>query len=120
MGKIKVWVDKDGIIRGKIIGDHTKEDAIEIIKELDFHFLKDKGKLLSLIDMSETTRPTSGSRKVHALNIKNNHNHFKKAAFFGASIMNRVLANFISKASGKGDKVKYFDTEKEAIHWLKS
>jgi hypothetical protein len=119
MGEYKVWVDSEGIIRGKIIGDHTKEDAIEIIKELQNHFLKDKGNLLAIIDMSETNRPSSGSRKVHAMNLKNNHDLFKKAAFFGASVMNRVLANFIIKASGKGDKVRYFDTQQEAIQWLK-
>jgi hypothetical protein len=119
MGDYKVWVDSNGIVRGKIIGDHTKKDAIDIIKKLESLYSEDMGNLLTLIDMSETNRPTSEARKMHAMNLKNHHNQFKKAAFFGGSVMNRVLANFIIKASGKGDKVRYFDTEKEAIQWLK-
>jgi hypothetical protein len=29
------------------------------------------------------------------------------------------MANFIIKASGRGEKARYFETEIEAIEWLK-
>jgi hypothetical protein len=118
MGKFKVWVGDDGIIRGKIIGEHTGEDARRIIVEIDDFLDKDKGKKCILIDMIETGRPTAECRKIHATNIKNEHSKFNKTAFFGAKVINRVMANFIIKASGKGKKVRYFDTEKEALKWL--
>ena len=118
MGEFKVWVDNNGIIRGKIIGVHTEEDAIEIIKQMDEYLMKEKGSRSVMIDMRETGRPTSKSRKVHAENIKNNSNKFKKAAFFGAKVINRVMANFIIKASGRGEKVRYFDTESDAVKWI--
>jgi hypothetical protein len=119
MGKYKVWVDDYGIIRGAIFGKHSKKDALDIIREMDGHLQKEKGNGLILIDMTETGRPSSEARKIHAMNIKNGNTKFKRAAFFGATVMNRVLANFIIKASGRSDKVRYFDTQKEAIEWLK-
>lgn len=119
MGKYKVWVDDSGIIRGAIIGEHTKEDALNIIRDLDEYLNKVHDNGLVLIDMTKTGRPSSEARKVHAMNIKNENEKFKKAAFFGATVMNRVLANFIIKASGRGDKVRYFNTKEEAIVWLK-
>ena len=118
MGEFKVWVGDDGIIRGKIIGDHTGQDARKIIKLIDHYLAKDRSKGYVLIDMRETGRPTAESRKIHASNIKNGHSKFNKTAFFGAKVINRVMANFIIKASGKGKKVKYFDTENEALKWL--
>jgi hypothetical protein len=118
MGEYKVWVDKNGIIRGQIIGSHDEDDAVHIIKEIDDILLKMEQKGVILIDMSKTGRPTTGSRKVHAENIKHGYSKFKKAAFFGASAFNRVMANFIIKASGKGEVVRYFDKENDAINWL--
>jgi len=118
MGEFKVWVEDDGVIRGKIIGEHTGEDARRIIRLIDDYIAKDKGKKCILIDMRETGRPTAESRKIHASNIKNGDTKFNKTAFFGAKIINRVMANFIIKASGKGKKVKYFDTENDALKWL--
>jgi hypothetical protein len=118
MGEYTVWVDQDGIIRGKIIGSHDEDEAINIIKEIDLQLLKMEQKGLILIDMSKTGRPTAGSRKVHAQNLKHGYTKFKKAAFYGASAINRVMANFIIKASGRGEMVRYFDKEDEAVKWL--
>jgi dsRNA-specific ribonuclease len=117
MGTHKIWAD-EGIIRIALIGMHTQEDAGNIIKDVE-EFLPENRKGLVLTDMSRIEKPTSRARKVHADNIKNNHDKYEKLAFYGASVMNRVMANFIIKASGHNDKVRYFDTELEAINWLK-
>ncbi len=120
MGEYKVWVDKIGIVRGAIFGTHNKDDAEQIIEEINI-LIKRRGKnCYVLIDMSKTGRPTYEARKLHAANIKMISKYFKKAAFFGATTMNRVLANFIIKASGVGDNVKYFKTQDEAIKWLRT
>jgi hypothetical protein len=117
MGDYKVWED-DGIIRITLYGIHTQEDAINLIKKVDEFLLSNKSGLV-LTDMSQVEKPTSGARKIHANNIKNDKGNYKKLAFFGASVMNRVMANFIIKASGRGEKARYFETEIEAIEWLK-
>lgn len=118
MGNYKAWVDKEGYIRAEIIGEHDKDNAEKIIKEIN-ELIKEREKDgLVLIDMTRTGRPTSKARKLHANNMKTQAKHFKKAALFGASTMNRVMANFIIKASGRGDKVRYFTTEENAIKWL--
>jgi hypothetical protein len=118
MGEYKVWVDDTGIVRGAIFGTHDKDDAKKVIEEMNI-LIKQSGKDCKvLIDMSETGRPTYEARKLHASNINIISKYFKKAAFFGATTMNRVLANFIIKAAGIGDSVKYFNTQDEAIKWL--
>lgn len=118
MGEYKVWVDKEGIIRAAIIGTHDKDDAEKIIAEIDKLLEKYKQQSRLLIDMTKTGRPTSKARKVHASNMRIKAKYFKKTALYGASAMNRVMANFIIKASGKGDNVKYFNTEHQALSWL--
>lgn len=117
MGEYKVWADNE-IIRITLSGIHTQEDAINLIKKVDEFLLSNKSGLV-LTDMSQVEKPTSGARKIHANNIKNDKGNYKKLAFFGASVMNRVMANFIIKASGRGEKARYFETEIEAIEWLK-
>ena len=120
MGEYKVWVDKAGIIRGAIFGSHEQKDAEKIIEEINMH-IKGYGKnCIVLIDMSKTGRPTYEARKLHATNIKFISKYFRKAAFFGGTTMNRVLANFIIKASGVGKNVKYFNSQDEAIKWLQT
>jgi len=119
MGEHKVWVDEDGFIRATIIGSHEKESAKNIINELNKQLKKMGENGLVLIDMTKTGRPTYEARKLHANNIKLHSDLFKKAALYGASALNKVMANFIIKASGKGKKVKYFNTKDEAIKWLK-
>ncbi len=120
MGEYKVWVDNDGFIRAMITGGHDKEAAEKIIAKLNELLKKKKNTGKVLIDMTKTGRPTYQARKLHANNIKNNSDLFKKAALYGASALNKVMANFIIKASGKGEKVRYFDTEDEAMMWLKN
>jgi len=119
MGEYKVWVDQEGRIRARIVGEHDKLDAENIINEINELIKRDQKNSKILIDMTDTGRPSSHARKLHANNMKKLSKSIKKAALYGASAMNRVMANFIIKASGMGEKVKYFNTEKEAILWLK-
>jgi hypothetical protein len=119
MGEYKVWVDHEGHIRARIVGKHDKGNAEKIINEINELIKKNQKKGKLLIDMTDTGRPTVQARKLHATNMKRLSKEIKKAALYGASAMNRVMANFIIKASGMGEKVKYFNTEEEAILWLK-
>lgn len=118
MGEYKVWIDDDGIIRCALRGVHMKRDA-ESITEGITHLSKYNGKARVLMDLSKTERSTSGARMVHINNIRAEHEIFEKLALFGISEMNRVKANFIIIASGRGNKARYFESEGEALRWLK-
>jgi hypothetical protein len=118
LGEYKVKVDSDGFIRATIIGIHDKDDAEKIIVEMNKLIKKHEQNCKILIDMTKTGRPTSKARKLHAINMKVQAEYFKKTAIFGGNAMNRVMANFIIKASGRGDKVKYFGTHQDAVSWL--
>lgn len=120
MGEYKVWLDEDGIIKGILYGDQDKDTTKNVIEEVNILLSREKSIGSVLIDMSETGRPTSESRRLHADNIKSNPENLRKLALYGASTMNRVMANFIIKASGRADMVRYFKTEKDAIEWLKN
>lgn len=118
MGEFEVWVDQYGFICAKIIGSHDQQQAEIIISKMN-ELIQQKQKTGHLlIDMTKTGRPTSKARKLHAENIKLQSEFFRKAALYGASVLNRVMANFIIKASGKGKKVRYFSTKEEAVKWL--
>ena len=118
MASHKLWVDKEKIINIQLIGSHDKENAESIIEEINELISKNPNCLI-LIDMDKIVRPTSQARKLHAQNMRLQANYFKKTAIYGGNTLNRVIANFIIKASGRGDKVKYFRTRENAIEWLK-
>ena len=118
MGEYKVCKGDDGIIRGILLGVHEKRDAESIIKEIT-DLSEEKGKARVLIDLSKTERGTLGARKVHLNNIKVQPPTFEKLALFGANTTNKVMVNFIVKATGRKNKIKYFKTEEEALRWLR-
>ena len=117
MGAYKVWMD-DGIIRCVFWGVHMKRDA-EWMTEGIPYLSKDNGRARVLIDLSKIERSTSGARMVHINNIKTEHEIFEKLAIFGTSEMNRVKTNSMIIASGRGNKARYFESEGEALRWLK-
>ena len=77
------------------------------------------GKPNVLVDLSETVRGTVRARMVTIKSIKTEPLIYGKIALFGANKTNRVMANLVIKASGRHDKVRYFDTENEAEQWLR-
>ena len=117
MGKYKIWVN-DGIIFGQLSGIHDKKDAETVIKE--FHALMGKEKIRKiLIDMSNIEKATLEARKIHLDNLVSRPDIFNKLALFGANTMNRVMANLFIRAAKMGNKVKYFNSENDALDWLK-
>ncbi len=69
-----------------------------------------------MIDVSQVTSQDTGARKAAMEGISSLD--YDKMAVFGASIFIKHVASFIIQATGKVDKVKYFNTEEEAVHWL--
>ncbi len=118
MSDSKIWIDDDGIIRCVFWGVHMKRDA-ESMTEGIVNLSKENGKIRVLIDLSKIERSTSGARMVHINNIKTEHEIFEKLALFGISEITRVKANCMITASDRSNKARYFESEKEALEWLK-
>jgi len=121
MGVYKVTNDKgNGIIVGDISGNHTLEDA-ENMLAIVLDLMEENGESRKiLLVMSKVGRPTSDARKFYAKIIRSNQYNFQKLALYGANTRNRVMANFIIKASGKDNFIKYFDSRKNTLRWLKN
>ena len=117
MGSYKLFKSEGNIIRGMLHGIHTKSEAEEVIREINVIFNEVQNPRV-LIDMSKLKRATLGARKAHLVNMKNKPLKFEKLALYGASDMNRVMANLFIKASGLSDGIKYFKSEDDALIWL--
>ncbi len=119
--KFKVWWDeKEGIIRGEIIGDQNEEDARKILGKtakltasLNKKGIKPIG---SLYDMTKAGKASSKARRIYADSFKNGT--LAKTALFGGGVVQKTIANFVFSFSGTKN-AKYFVTEEEALKWLK-
>ena len=118
MGKYRVWIDDNGIIKGWIGGVHNKKDAESIIAEVNT-LIENSGFRKVLIDMSKIEKATLDARKVHLDNLNSKPSNFNKLALFGANTLNRVMANFMIRAARLEDKIKFFNSEADALVWLK-
>lgn len=115
--KSKVYMNNDGIIRVISVGDQTAEEMIEVRKAVLELCKKVPGKIKILNDLSKMGKSLLGSRTEAVKSIK--LEKVGKVANFGGGTSTRIIASFIVRASGMDKKVKYFETEAEALKWLK-
>jgi hypothetical protein len=108
----------ESIIRIIIQGIHEKKDAEAVIKEIN-NYSRARGKVSVLMDLRGIERATAGARKEYIRNISTEPSNFDKLAMYGTSAVNRVMANFIIRASERKGRVRYFESEKEALKWLR-
>ena len=114
------WDEREGVIRHQVSGPYDEQDAGELVKEIGeikrrFHGKKPK----ALLDLSGAGKVTSGARKLIVERIYRDPD-LVKIASFGLSIFARVVNSFMIKATGvSSDKVRVFDTEENALKWLK-
>jgi hypothetical protein len=86
------------------------EEAAEGIKHETIRMAQEHGDWIDwLIDLSQMTKATSKARKIPA--EASGHPSINKYAFAGASVFIR--------AAGKGEHMKWFAAEEEAVEWLK-
>ena len=121
--KHKIWFDEEnGVLREQIIGSLTREDIPEFLAQVDKHF-KDKKHCLAIIDLSRATKQVydKDARKLMAEeSAKLGYN--EKVAFVGASARVKMLAKVLiagAKIAGKPITSRFFDTDAEALTWLK-
>ncbi|MBI3510634.1 MAG: STAS/SEC14 domain-containing protein [Bacteroidetes bacterium] len=115
----EVFIDHENLIRNIYRGNQDAEtvtkmqdDTLLLIDQL----AKKNIPVLILTDLQKIGKTNAASRS--AANKALKLMVFDKVAIYGANTFLKYVANFIIMASGRSDKVKYFDTEQEAKNWL--
>ena len=117
MGEYKVEMDDD-IIRAILSGVYLKRDLDAIMAQIS-NLAHETGKNNIFLDIGGIEEISGGARRALAQQIAIEPRFFNKLAIYGANAKHRVMADFIITASGKGNNVRYFENEEEAMRWLK-
>lgn len=123
-GKVSVDLDSDGIVRltfkapGETPEEHDRmaEETREAYEKLKS--LHPDGQFRVLVDLTNAGIPTQHAREVYIKTLSDKR--IKKTAFFGVGGAIKTIVSFIVSASGKGEEVKFFINQEEALSWLRA
>lgn len=114
----EIRILEDGILRIALIGDQDEKSMEAFLQDLT-PFLEtatEEEPLRILTDSSRSGKYTVQARRMY-FQIGYGQT-VEKVAIVGASRYTRVLVGFIFKGTGQRN-VRFFDTESEALVWLK-
>jgi hypothetical protein len=117
----EVLLEETGILNSIYHGDQTDASIngiAEAAKPLIEQCRLAKKKVLILIDVRDIHGQTAAARKAALDQL--NFLDYDKLAIFGAKTFIKQIIVFLIAASGKKEKVRYFNTEEEARAWLLS
>ncbi len=121
MCDVKVNLSNDGIIEILVQGDQT----VASVQSLGDEAIRlgqlqvQAGKPCLILDnLVAVGHVPAEARKLVVDLVKSTE--YDKLAMVGSNPMIRLGANLMLQATGKGDKVRYFDDRPSAIAWLKS
>jgi hypothetical protein len=118
-GEPQIWIDEElQLIRQKLAGDLTEEDALRIINETTQCAvrLKNPRDIRILVDGREMHKGSPKARKL--LSDQQKKADLTKLAFFGMHPVARTIVRFFNMATGM-TKMQAFSDEKSAIEWLR-
>jgi len=110
-----VWC-KDGIVHYVIAAPVDEKEAIRL-DTVGEEFINKGEALFVLIDIEQSQEFSSVARKIWVKFLQNSK--IKKTAIFGGNVFVRTLASFVIAAAGKAN-IKFFETEQQALDWLRS
>jgi len=110
-----VWC-KDGIVHYVIAAPVDEKEAIRL-DTVGEEFINKGEALFVLIDIEQSQEFSSAARKIWVKFLQNSK--IKKTAIFGGNVFVRTLASFVIAAAGKAN-IKFFETEQQALDWLRS
>jgi len=127
--KPEIWVDDDGIVHTKVVGDIDEMiKYAEIMMNYSEKYIeKNKNKIVIPIELRILTEippilkmPSIKYRKKGAEFLKKTQEtiKFNKMAICGGGIIVKTVLAFILRALGMKN-IKHFNTEEEALKWLK-
>lgn len=118
MSNPKLWINDDGIIRCVLLGLHDKKET-EVVIEKANKLSNESGKATVLIDLSKTEESTSGARRIYVDTLKAEAEIIEKLAFLGSSAKRQGYGEFYNYWLREKGKTRYFESEEEALEWLK-
>lgn len=109
-----------GILRVSLIGDFGGTDLQAYNQEFEQYLAKAtvEQPLRMLVDAHQEGRMSAAARRDFAQRMQDPR--MGRTAVINAKRMNRVMGTFIAKASGRTDEFQFFDSEAEAMAWLKA
>jgi len=115
----QVLINEQGIIEIHVVGDQTVE-SVQAMGDRTMELARQQqaaGNRALILDnlMEMGTVPMEARKRVVDL-IKSNE--YDRLAMLSNDHMLRMGANLILQATGKGDKVKYFEDPESCIAWL--
>jgi len=108
----------DGILQLTFIGDTDSLGVRALMEDFTFYLEQTtvETPLLILWDDSCGGKAASDVRKLYA--DLNRDRRIGKVAIWGARPYGRILGEFVLKFSGR-DNIRFFDTQEQALNWLK-
>lgn len=120
LGKHRLFLRKDGIIEGVIVGAVSMDEIDALLKktyEIGYKELEDQGKpMLLLNDLTEMDELHGDVPRFTRAALA--YLDFKKMALVNPAPKYAILAKAIFTAIGKGDRLGVFKSKTEAEEWL--
>lgn len=115
----KVYLDDRGVIQIHVVGDQFEasvremgEAAMRLAKRCE----RDRVPVLMIDNLMQIGEvPATGRKVVVEYGKKIEYN---RLALLGKGHLLRLGANLLIQAIGKGDSVRYFEDEQQAMRWL--
>ena len=112
-----LYEEKYEIVKQKVIGEYSSEDARNT-EEMYLKALQGKPYKQLIVDLSQAGKMESReTRKIQNDCLMSAG--FTEVAFIGASAATRMIAKVMMKLSSENIPTEFFKTENEAIDWLK-
>lgn len=117
----QVYIDEHGFIREVYEGDQTKATALAIVHKTE-QFIRElqiqNKPIFIIVDARLAGRSDIASRGIGAKIVR--EWPYKKIAIFGANRFLKAIVHLILNTVARQMPVRLFDTEEEAVAWLKS
>ena len=116
VGENRLYLGEDNILYATLVGTQDAKMVIALKKSNDKLMNMIEGRVNTLVDLSQTGKPSPESRKVGQEMLENEK--IGKVAFWGLHPVARVIASFMMGVTRKKD-MRVFKTKQEALTWLR-
>jgi hypothetical protein len=109
----------DGIIRGALMGNIGEADMVVFVKDVKRHLeANTSGKPISILQDAQRVGKFSLAARRQLTELADDP-RLGRLAIINSTNFDRVIATFMMNVAGRMNDLSFFDTEAEAIAWLK-
>lgn len=119
--EIKIWLERDGIVRietGKTINDETAEIIVRKFQEVAKGMTEKPRVLVNITHLPHSASSSFRKKVVDLLKEALKTPGVSKAAIYGGGPIQKIVVSFVLGVV-RVKNIKYFKTEEEALKWLK-